>query len=93
VREDPGPGNCGSVRREANNFARFALFQGDCYARLAADCEMSIKTPMKLAKKFGASVYASAREFARKNHRACVVYVLEPSNMSKAPAPRRPCGG
>jgi hypothetical protein len=64
--------------REANNFARFALFQGDCYARLAADCEMSIKTPMKLAKKFGASVYASAREFARKNHRACVVYVLEP---------------
>jgi len=64
--------------REANNFARFALFQGDCYARLAADCEMSIKTPMKLAKKFGASVYASAREFARKNHRECVVYVLEP---------------
>ncbi len=64
--------------REANNFARFALFQGDCHARLAADCEMSIKTPMKLAKKFGASVYASAREFARKNHRACVVYVLEP---------------
>src|ERR1700747_2767554 len=39
---------------------------------------MSIKTPMKLAKKFGASVYASAREFARKNHRSCVVYVLEP---------------
>jgi hypothetical protein len=64
--------------REANNFARFALFQGDCHARLAAECEMSIKTPMKLARKFGASVYASAREFARKNHRACVVYILEP---------------
>jgi Zn-dependent peptidase ImmA (M78 family) len=64
--------------REANNFARFALFQGDGHARLAADCEMSIKTPINLAKKFGASVYASAREFARKNHRACVVYVLEP---------------
>ena len=64
--------------REANNFARFALFQGEGYARLAADCEMSIRTPMNLAKKFGASVYASAREFARKNHRACVVYILEP---------------
>jgi IrrE N-terminal-like domain len=64
--------------REANNFARFALFQGDGHARLAADCAMSLKTPMNLAKKFGASVYASAREFARKNHRACVVYVLEP---------------
>lgn len=64
--------------REANNFARCALFQGDTYAQMAADCAFEIKTPMKLAKKFGASVYAAAREFARSNHRACVVYVLEP---------------
>ena len=64
--------------REANNFARFALFQGDTYAKYAADCAFEIKTPMKLAKKFGASVYASAREFARTNSRACVVYILEP---------------
>jgi Zn-dependent peptidase ImmA (M78 family) len=64
--------------REANNFARFALFKGDTFAEYAADCAFEIKTPMKLAKKFGASVYASAREFARTNHRACVVYVLEP---------------
>ncbi len=63
--------------REANNFARFAIFQGDAYMRMAADCAFEIKTPIKLAKKFGASVYASAREFARTNHRACVVYVLE----------------
>jgi hypothetical protein len=33
---------------------------------------------MKLATKFGASVYASAREFARSNLRACVVYILKP---------------
>ena len=64
--------------REANNFARFALFKGDTYARYAADCAFEIKTLIKLAKKFGASVYASAREFARTNHRACVIYVLEP---------------
>nr|WP_246252199.1 ImmA/IrrE family metallo-endopeptidase [Mesorhizobium camelthorni] len=64
--------------REANNFARYALFKGDTYARYAADCAFEIKTPMNLAKKFGASVYASAREFARTNHRACVVYILEP---------------
>jgi hypothetical protein len=64
--------------REANNFARFALFQNDAYARMAADYTLGIKTPMNLAKKFGASIYASAREFARTNHRACVVYVLEP---------------
>jgi hypothetical protein len=64
--------------REANNFARFALFKGDTYARYAADCKFDIKTPITLAKKFGASNYASAREFARTNHRACVVYILEP---------------
>ena len=64
--------------REANNFARFALFQGDGFSKLAADCAFEIKTPIKLAKKFGASVYASAREFARTNPKACLVYILEP---------------
>jgi len=64
--------------REANHFARFALFQGDAYQRRAADLPLAIKTPMNLAKKFGASVYASCREFARTNHRPCIVYVLEP---------------
>jgi hypothetical protein len=64
--------------REANNFARFILFQGDGYAKMAADYAMGLKTPMKLAGTFGASVYASCREFARTNHRACAVYILEP---------------
>jgi len=64
--------------REANNFARYVLFQGDTFAKLAADCPLKITTPMKLGKKFGASNYAAAREFARTNHRACVVYILEP---------------
>jgi Zn-dependent peptidase ImmA (M78 family) len=63
--------------REANNFARFALFQNDRFAIMAADYSFGIQTPMKLAKKFGASVYASCREYARSNHRACAVYVLE----------------
>jgi hypothetical protein len=64
--------------REANNFARFVMFQGDGYRDMAADHALTIKTPMKLASKFGASIYASCREFARTNHRACAVYVLEP---------------
>jgi len=64
--------------REANNFARFVLFQGNGYAALARDCKLEIKTPIKLAKKFGSSVYASCREFARTHSRPCVVYVLEP---------------
>ena len=64
--------------REANNFARFALFKGGRFAQDAADCKFEIKTPMKLAKRYGASVYASVREFARTNSRACIVYALEP---------------
>ena len=64
--------------REANNFARFMLFKGETFVEHAADYAFEIKTPIKLAKKFGASLYASAREFARTNHRACVVYVLDP---------------
>lgn len=64
--------------REANNFARFVLFQGDGYRNMAADYELQIKAPIKLAGKFGASVYASCREYARTHHRACAIYVLEP---------------
>lgn len=72
------PAIADQFEREANNFARFALFQGDAFKLRAADMNMSVKTPMSLAKVFGASVYASAREFARTHHRACLVYVLEP---------------
>lgn len=64
--------------REANNFARFVLFKGDTYAKYAADSDFGIMTSVKLAKKFGASLYASSREFARTNNRACAVYILEP---------------
>lgn len=64
--------------REANNFARFMMFQGDGYAKRAHDSPLELKTSMRLAKDYAASQYASAREFARTNHRACAVYVLEP---------------
>jgi len=64
--------------REANNFARFLLFKDRTFAEDAADCALSIKTPMTLAKRFGASVYASAREYARTNQKECVVIVLNP---------------
>ena len=68
--------------REANNFARFALFQGDTYRQEAADCRLDINTPLRLAKRYGASAYASVREFARTHHKACVVYALESVEMS-----------
>jgi Zn-dependent peptidase ImmA (M78 family) len=63
--------------KEANNFARFALFQGDTFASQAADFPIAIKSAMKLANKFGASNYAGAREFARTNVRSCCLFVLE----------------
>lgn len=71
------PDSADLFEREANNFARFVLFQGDAYRDMAADHALAIKTPMKLAGKFGASIYASCREFARTHRRACAVYVLE----------------
>jgi hypothetical protein len=64
--------------RQANHFARFSLFQGDAFKQQAADYPLGIKVPINLKKTFGASVYASAREYARTHHRACAVYVLEP---------------
>lgn len=74
--------------REANNFARFVMFQGDGYREMAADHPLTIKTPMKMASKFGASIYASCREFARTNHRACAVYVLEKITYHPEAGPR-----
>ena len=63
--------------REANNFARYVLFKGNTFAAHAADCAPEIKTPITLAKKYGASIYASIREYARTNHKTCVVYALD----------------
>lgn len=68
--------------REANNFARYTLFQGATYKSMAADMPMGVRTPIMLSKTFGASIYASAREFARTNHRACLVYILEPIQLT-----------
>jgi hypothetical protein len=72
------PGTAQLLEREANNFARFALFQDGRFGAMAADLPLSIKTPLRLGPKFGASIYAASREFARTNHRECLVYVLEP---------------
>ncbi len=72
------PETADRFEREANNFARFVLFQGDGYRTMAQDYKFEMKTPLTLAKKFGASIYASCREYVRSHDRACVVYVLEP---------------
>jgi hypothetical protein len=63
--------------REANVFAKEVLFQCGAFAKEAADFELGLSTPVKLHDKYGASIYASIREYVRSNHRACTVLVLD----------------
>lgn len=64
--------------REANVFAAEVLFQLDAFAREAADHPFGIFTPVRLSKKYGASIYASIRQYVAKNDRTCAVLVLNP---------------
>lgn len=64
--------------REANVFASEVLFQVDGFAKEAADFEFGISVPIQLSKKYGASIYASLRQYVSKNPRACLVLVLNP---------------
>lgn len=66
-----------AFEREANNFARYVLFQGDTFRDVVADHPLEIKSVLKIAPYFGASIYASSREFARTHRRACAIYILE----------------
>lgn len=64
--------------REANVFATEVLFQLDGFINEAARQPFGIKVPLSLSKKYGASVYASVRQYVSKNGRACAVLVLNP---------------
>jgi len=65
--------------REANVFASEALFQGEIFAKEAAELDFGVKTPIALAKKFGSSNYAAFRRYVITSHNACCVVVLEPT--------------
>lgn len=62
--------------REANTFASEVLFQLDAFRDQAEAMPFDIFTPVRLAKKFNASNYAAIRQYVSKNHRTCVVVVL-----------------
>jgi hypothetical protein len=62
--------------REANVFATEVLFQLDAFTNEACEESFGVLTPVRLSKKYGASIYASIREYVRKNRRACCVLVL-----------------
>lgn len=62
--------------RQANVFASEVLFQLDRFRDQAADYELGIRTPLELAKRYGASCYAAVRRYVCTNRRACAVLVL-----------------
>ncbi|HWZ45247.1 MAG TPA: ImmA/IrrE family metallo-endopeptidase [Candidatus Saccharimonadales bacterium] len=64
--------------QEANAFASEVLFQLDTFTNEAADHPLSLKTPLKLSKKYGASIYSTIRRYVSTNHRVCMVLVLDP---------------
>ena len=63
--------------REANVFASEVLFQLDAFSEEANDHDFSIFTPVKMSKKYGASIYSSVRQYVSKNPKACTVIVLD----------------
>jgi hypothetical protein len=64
--------------REANVFASEVLFQGEGFSQEAHAQNFGIKVPMKLAKKYGGSNYATFRRYVITNPHACCVVILEP---------------
>ncbi len=64
--------------RQANVFAAEVMFQMDAFIGEAEQSEFGILNPVRLSKKYGASIYSSVRQYVSKNHRACVVLVLNP---------------
>ncbi len=61
--------------REANVFTTEVLFQLDGFTKEAADYDLGISVPIRLAKRYGASVYSSIRRYVTTNHRQCAVLV------------------
>lgn len=70
-----------AFEKEANVFASDVLFQLDAFTKEANDYDFGIKVPLKLSKKFGASVYSAVRRYVSESHRACAVVVLNPPEL------------
>jgi hypothetical protein len=64
--------------RQANVFASDALFQMDGLTRDARDLAFGIDAILALSKRYGASIYATARRYAETSDRTCAAVVLNP---------------
>lgn len=63
--------------QQANQFAAHVLFQLDRFEKDAFDLSMSLRSPLALAKRYGASVHASIRRYVETSKRACALVVTE----------------
>lgn len=69
--------------REANNFARFIIFNGDVFRDRAADYQLSFGSVKKLQRAFKVSLYAALREYTRTHRLTCFALCCEPPTFSK----------
>jgi hypothetical protein len=67
-----------AFEREANVFASEVLFQVDRFTQDAADCAFGVRTPIQLSKRYGSSVYAAMRRYARTHADAVALLVFDP---------------
>lgn len=67
-----------TFERQANVFASEMLFQLDGFTAEAVQSAFSIKVPLALARRYGASAYASLRRYVSHSDRTCVLIVLNP---------------
>lgn len=65
--------------REANVFASEVLFQGTLFTKEAADSALGIRVPVDLSKKYGPSVYSSARRYVSTHRCSCALVVFDPA--------------
>ncbi len=70
-----------AFEKEANAFASEVLFQLDTFSDEANSHEMGVLVPVRLSKRYGASIYSSIRRYVNNNPRACAVLVLEPPSV------------
>lgn len=71
------PNIADKFEREANNFARFALFNGSSYADRAADLPLAFSSVKKIHKTFKVSLYAGLREYTRTHRHVCIAMAIE----------------
>jgi len=69
--------------REANAFATEVLFQLDSFSREANSETFGILVPVRLSKKYGASIYAAVRRYVSGSSRPCAVLILDPPTANK----------